>query len=109
MSESTTSLTRYVDKETAVEETFRPEWARVQEAAQRIGIKSSRFYKLLDESNGAIRTCILKSPRCRKGPETHIPPISICLLRQGRGRASASSGAMKQSTNESLYLNTLTY
>jgi hypothetical protein len=56
-----------IDKESAVKDTFRPEWARIQEAAQRIGIRSSRFYELLEESNGAIKTCVLKSPGAERG------------------------------------------
>jgi len=65
-----------IDREAAVEETFIPEWARVAEAARRIGIKSSRFYELLEESNGAIRTCILRSPGAERGPRLiYLPSL----------------------------------
>jgi hypothetical protein len=56
-----------IDKEAPREDTVRPEWARVQEAAERIGVKRARFYELLDEANGAIRTCVLKSPGAERG------------------------------------------
>jgi hypothetical protein len=55
------------DKKAPGEETFRPEWARVQEAAERIGVKRARFYELLDEAKGAIKTCVLKSPGAERG------------------------------------------
>ena len=62
--------------ETATEETLRPEWAKVEEAAKRIGIRSSRFYELLEEADGAIRTCLLKSPGAERGPRLiYLPSL----------------------------------
>ncbi|MGA8657655.1 MAG: hypothetical protein WB586_16035 [Chthoniobacterales bacterium] len=44
-----------------------PEWSRIKAAAASIGIRQSRFYELLAESNGAIRSIILKSPGAKRG------------------------------------------
>lgn len=69
-----------VVKETATEETFRPEWARIKEAAARVGLKQTRFYELLEESNGAIRTCVLKSPGAERGPRLIFMPSVFAYL-----------------------------
>jgi hypothetical protein len=67
-------------KEEAREEDFRPEWARVREAAERIGIKESRFYELLNEAKGAIRTCVLKTPGAERGARLiYLPSLFIYL------------------------------
>ena len=39
-----------IDQEALVEEAIRPEWARIPGAAQRIGIRPSRFYELVREA-----------------------------------------------------------
>jgi hypothetical protein len=71
-----------VDRETAVEETFRPEWARIKEAAARIGLKQTRMYELLEESNGAIRNFVLRSPRAERGPRlVYMPSVFEYLNR----------------------------
>jgi len=63
-------------RETATEETFRPEWARIKEAAARIGLKQTRMYELLEESNGAIRTVVLRSPGAERGPRlVYMPSV----------------------------------
>jgi hypothetical protein len=43
------------------------EWMRAKDAANRIGIKTARFFELLRESNGAIKSCLLKSPGAQRG------------------------------------------
>jgi hypothetical protein len=58
------------------EETVRPEWARLKDAACYIGIRPSRFYELVEESNGAIRKAVLRSPGAWRGAVIyHIPSI----------------------------------
>ena len=69
-----------VDRETAVEEAIRPEWARITGAAQRIGIRPSRFYELLQESGGAVRTFVLKSPGAERGARLVYLPSLFAYL-----------------------------
>jgi hypothetical protein len=45
-----------------------PEWARPIDAAAACGLHKSRFYELLSESKGKIRSCLLKSPNAARGP-----------------------------------------
>jgi hypothetical protein len=45
-----------------------PEWARPIDAAAACGLQKSRFYELLSESKGKIRSCLLKSPNAARGP-----------------------------------------
>jgi hypothetical protein len=90
MSESTTSQTRYVDKETAVEETFRPEWARVQEAAQRIGIKSSRFYELLTRATAPSALASSRVQGAERGPRLiYLPSLFVYLDKVAAEQAQA--------------------
>jgi hypothetical protein len=53
------------------------EWAKIPEAAAMIGIKRSRFYEVLDEGKGRIRTVVLKSPGARL---IHLPSLFAYLL-----------------------------
>jgi hypothetical protein len=54
----------------------RPEWARVREAAQMIGIKRSRFYEILSEAQGRIKTLVLKSKGAKSGARLiHVPSL----------------------------------
>jgi hypothetical protein len=46
---------------------IKQQWSRPYEAARMCGIKKSRLYQLLTESNGQIKTCILKSPGAARG------------------------------------------
>jgi hypothetical protein len=65
-----------IDQEAVVEEAIRPEWARIPGAAQRIGIRPSRFYELVRESNGAVRTFVLKSPGATRGARlVYLPSL----------------------------------
>jgi len=69
-----------IDQEAVVEEATRPEWARITGAAQRIGIRTSRFYELIAESNGASRTCVLRSPDAERGPRLIYMPSVFAYL-----------------------------
>jgi hypothetical protein len=52
------------------------EWARIREAAAMIGIKRSRFYEMLGEAKGKVRTLVLKSPGATNGARLiHIPSL----------------------------------
>jgi hypothetical protein len=54
-----------------------PEWAKVPVVAGMIGIKRSRFYELIEEAKGEIKTIVLKSPGSKKG--SRIVQISSVL------------------------------
>jgi hypothetical protein len=43
------------------------EWVRPIHAAEACGLGKSRFYELLNESGGKIKSCVLKSPGARRG------------------------------------------
>jgi hypothetical protein len=45
----------------------RPEYVRWHIAASACGLGKTRFYELLNESNGEIRTLVLKSPGAERG------------------------------------------
>ena len=54
----------------------RPEWVRVREAAQMIGIKRSRFYEILSEAEGMIKTLVLRSKGAKSGARLiHVPSL----------------------------------
>ena len=42
-------------------------WMRFMEAANTIGLKRARMFELLKESNGEIKSCVLKSPGAKRG------------------------------------------
>jgi hypothetical protein len=67
----------------------RPEWARVRQAAEMIGIKRSRFYEILSEAKGRIKTLVLKSKGAKSGARLiHIPSLlgyMDCLATQQEG------------------------
>jgi hypothetical protein len=44
-----------------------PKWVRVSTASAACEIGRTRLYELLNESNGRIRTCLLKSPGAERG------------------------------------------
>jgi hypothetical protein len=52
---------------TTIEQYPCPEWMRLTEAANRIGIQRARMYELLRESDGGIKSCTLKSPGAERG------------------------------------------
>jgi len=55
-------------------------WDRPNEAATRCGIKKTRLYQLLNEANGKIKTCLLKSPGAKKGARLiHLPSLFAYL------------------------------
>jgi hypothetical protein len=52
------------------------EWARIPTACAMCGIGRSRFYELLNESKGKIKTLLLKSPGATSGARLiHIPSL----------------------------------
>ena len=53
------------------------EWARIREAAAMIGIKRSRFYEMLGEAKGKVRTLVLKSPGATSGGKINTYPIAV--------------------------------
>jgi hypothetical protein len=56
------------------------EWARIPIACATSGIGKSRFYELLNESRGKIKTLLLKSPGARSGARLiHIPSLLAYL------------------------------
>lgn len=70
----TVTMTSYKETE------HRPEWSKIKEAARRIGIAESRFYHLLGESNGAVKTLVLKSPEAKRGARlVNIPSLLTYL------------------------------
>jgi hypothetical protein len=42
-------------------------WMRFMEAANTIGLKRARMFELIKESNGEIKSCVLKSPGAKRG------------------------------------------
>jgi hypothetical protein len=53
-----------------------PEWVRVPTASKACEIGRTRLYELLNEAEGAIRTCLLKSPGAERGARLiHLPSL----------------------------------
>jgi hypothetical protein len=46
---------------------IQPQWVRPIDAAAACGLRKSRLYELLNESNGKVRSCVLKSPGATRG------------------------------------------
>ena len=53
-----------------------PVWIRLNEAAKIVGLCRSRFYELLKEAAGGIKTISLKSPGTERGARlVHLPSL----------------------------------
>jgi hypothetical protein len=75
--ESQGNVMLHIGKRRALEHAETPsEWGRVTTACHVCGIGKTRLYELLKEANGAIRTCLLKSPGAERGARLiHLPSL----------------------------------
>lgn len=58
------------------------EWVRPTNAAEACGLGKSRFYELLNESAGRIKSCVLKSPGAQRGPRLINLPSLFAYIEQ---------------------------
>jgi hypothetical protein len=55
-------------------------WVRVPMAIKVCGLGKTRLYELLNETNGRIKTLVLKSPGAKKGARLiHLPSLFTYL------------------------------
>jgi hypothetical protein len=56
------------------------QWARVPVACKACGLGKTRFYELINEARGKIRTILLKSPGAQRGARlVHLPSLFAYL------------------------------
>jgi hypothetical protein len=56
------------------------QWARVPVACKVCGLGKTRFYELINEARGRIRTILLKSPGAQRGARlVHLPSLFAYL------------------------------
>jgi hypothetical protein len=56
------------------------QWVRVPVACKACGLGKTRFYELINEARGKIRTILLKSPGAQRGARlVHLPSLFTYL------------------------------
>jgi hypothetical protein len=59
-----------------------------------LGIRHARFYEMLKESNGAIKTCLIRSPGAARGCRmVNIPSVYAYLDQLAAERMAEKAGA----------------
>lgn len=69
------------------------QWVRVPGACKACGLGTTRFYELMNEARGKIRTVLLKSPGAQRGARlVHLPSLLGYLDKLAEGQESEANG-----------------